>query len=109
MGSCRGPAAYSNTYGFRPTPGLIASSRVGHNSKLPLLTTPGCFSKNPEDNINTVTKIAVAFVAPKKKPKPLSKKLNPMALRSLESIEPANLTRENKIIKTTINEAIDLT
>ena len=67
------------------------------------------FSKNPEDNINTVTKIAVAFVAPKKKPKPLSKKLNPMALRSLESIEPANLTRENKIIKTTINEAIDLT
>ena len=49
MGSCRGPAAYSNTYGFRPTPGLIASSRVGHNSKLPLLTTPGCFSKNPED------------------------------------------------------------
>ena len=28
MGSCRGPAAYSNIYGFRPTPGLIASSRL---------------------------------------------------------------------------------
>ena len=49
MGSCRGPAAYSNIYGFRPTPGLIASSRLSHNSKLPILTTPGCFSKNPQD------------------------------------------------------------
>ena len=25
MGSCRNPAAYSNLYGFRPTPGLILS------------------------------------------------------------------------------------
>ena len=49
MGSCRGPAAYSNIYGFRPTPGLIASSRLSHSGKLPILTTPGCFSKNPQD------------------------------------------------------------
>ena len=27
MGSCRNPAAYSNIYGFRPTPGVIASAR----------------------------------------------------------------------------------
>ncbi|MDC0046517.1 amidase family protein [Candidatus Pelagibacter sp.] len=49
MGSCRGPAAYANIYGFRPTPGLIPSDRSGHNLDLPILTTPGCFARNPKD------------------------------------------------------------
>ncbi len=55
-----------------------------------------------------VTKIAVPFVAAKKNPRPLSIKLNPMKLRNLESIEPDNFTRTNKIRKTAMNEAIDL-
>jgi amidase len=49
MGSCRGPAAYANIYGFRPTPGLIPSDRSGQNLNLPILTTPGCFARNPRD------------------------------------------------------------
>ncbi len=49
MGSCRGPAAYTNTYGFRPSPGLIALDRTGQNLDIPILTTPGCFAKNPND------------------------------------------------------------
>ena len=49
MGSCRGPAAYANIYGFRPTPGLISADRSGQNLDLPILTTPGCFARNPKD------------------------------------------------------------
>ena len=49
MGSCRGPAAYANIYGFRPTPGLIAADRQGQNLDIPILTTPGCFARNPSD------------------------------------------------------------
>ncbi len=49
MGSCRGPAAFANIYGFRPTPGLIPADRSNHNKKLPILTTPGCFGRTPED------------------------------------------------------------
>ena len=49
MGSCRGPAAYANIYGFRPTPGLIAADRQGQNLDIPILTTPGCFARNPRD------------------------------------------------------------
>ena len=49
MGSCRGPAAYANIYGFRPTPGLVAADRSGQNLNLPILTTPGCFARNPRD------------------------------------------------------------
>ena len=49
MGSCRGPAAYANIYGFRPTPGLIAADRQGQNLDIPILTTPGCFARNPKD------------------------------------------------------------
>ncbi len=49
MGSCRGPAAFANIYGFRPTPGLIPSDRSGHDKKLPILTTPGCFGRTPDD------------------------------------------------------------
>ena len=48
-GSCRGPAAYANIYGFRPTPGLIAADRQGQNLDIPILTTPGCFARNPRD------------------------------------------------------------
>ena len=49
MGSCRGPAAYANIYGFRPTPGLVSADRSGQNLDLPILTTPGCFARNPKD------------------------------------------------------------
>ena len=49
MGSCRGPAAYANIYGFRPTPGLIAADRQRQNLDIPILTTPGCFARNPRD------------------------------------------------------------
>ena len=49
MGSCRGPAAYANIYGFRPTPGLIPVDNTGKKNNLPILTTPGCFAKNPND------------------------------------------------------------
>ena len=49
MGSCRGPAAYANIYGFRPTPGLISVDRKGQKNNLPTLTTPGCLARNPDD------------------------------------------------------------
>tara|TARA_B100001057_G_scaffold357734_1_gene359785 strand:- start:494 stop:1909 length:1416 start_codon:yes stop_codon:yes gene_type:complete len=49
MGSCRGPAAYANIYGFRPTPGLISTDRTGQKLDLPILTTPGCFARTPND------------------------------------------------------------
>ena len=38
MGSCRGPAAYANIYGYRPTPGLIAADRTYQNFDIPILT-----------------------------------------------------------------------
>ena len=50
MGSCRNPAAYSNLYGFRPTPGLIPEYRIMKIDKqLPLLSTPGCLARTPDD------------------------------------------------------------
>ena len=49
MGSCRGPAAYANIYGFRPTPGLIPVDHTGKKNNLPILTTPGCLARNPSD------------------------------------------------------------
>ena len=49
MGSCRGPAAYANIYGYRPTPGLISVDRGNQLSKIPILTTPGCLAKSPND------------------------------------------------------------
>ena len=36
MGSCRNPAAYSNIYGFRPTPGVIASARSDNQKNIPI-------------------------------------------------------------------------
>ncbi len=47
MGSCRNPAAYTNLYGFRPSPGLIPDKRG--KSKYPVLTTPGGIARTPED------------------------------------------------------------
>lgn len=47
MGSCRNPAAYTNLYGFRPSPGLIPDKRA--ESKYPVLTTPGGIARTPED------------------------------------------------------------
>ena len=50
MGSCRNPAAYSNLYGFRPTPGLIPEYRIMKIDKqFPLLSTPGCLARTPDD------------------------------------------------------------
>ena len=50
MGSCRNPAAYSNLYGFRPTPGLIPEYRIMKIDKqFPLLSTPGCLTRTPDD------------------------------------------------------------
>ena len=49
MGSCRGPAAYANIYGFRPTPGLISVDRTNQKNNLSTLTTPGCLARNPDD------------------------------------------------------------
>ena len=48
MGSCRGPAAYANIYGYRPTPGLISEDR-SKDRKIPVLTTPGCLARTPDD------------------------------------------------------------
>ena len=51
MGSCRGPAAFANIYGFRPTTGLIPTDRSSEKNvdKFPILTSPGCFAKNPNE------------------------------------------------------------
>ena len=50
MGSCRNPAAFSNLYGFRPTPGLIPEDRIMKiDEQFPLLSTPGCLAKTPGD------------------------------------------------------------
>jgi amidase len=51
MGSCRGPAAFTNIYGFRPTTGLIPTDRSNEKNldKFPILTSPGCFAKSPEE------------------------------------------------------------
>ena len=50
MGSCRTPAAYANVYGFRPTPGLLPDYRTNEKKKnLPVISTPGCLARTPED------------------------------------------------------------
>ena len=49
MGSCRNPAAFSNLYGYRPTPGVIASSRSDNQKNIPILTTPGFLSRTPDE------------------------------------------------------------
>ncbi len=58
MGSCRGPAAFANIYGFRPTPGLISIDRTRQNFDLPILTTPGCFARTPNDMAILLDEIA---------------------------------------------------
>jgi len=50
MGSCRTPAAYANVYGFRPTPGLLPDYRANlKKENLPIISTPGCLARTPED------------------------------------------------------------
>jgi len=50
MGSCRNPAAYTNLYGFRATPGLIPEYRnMKIDKQFPLLTTPGCLTRSPAE------------------------------------------------------------
>jgi amidase len=51
MGSCRAPAAYANIYGYRPTTGLIPTDRSNEKNinNFPILTSPGCFAKNPNE------------------------------------------------------------
>ena len=50
MGSCRTPAAYANVYGFRPTPGLLPDYRTNDKKKnLPIISTPGCLARTPDD------------------------------------------------------------
>ena len=50
MGSCRTPAAFSNIYGFRPTPGLIPDYRKNiKKNYFPILSTAGCMARTPSD------------------------------------------------------------
>ena len=50
MGSCRNPAAYTNLYGLRTTPGLIPEYRnIKIDKQFPLLSTPGCLTKTPTE------------------------------------------------------------
>ncbi len=50
MGSCRNPAAFTNLYGYRPSPGVIPELR--ENSvvkKMPILSTTGVIARIPKD------------------------------------------------------------
>ena len=49
MGSCRNPAAFSNIYGIRPTPGLIPQDRTEKKDDLPILSTLGVLGRTPDD------------------------------------------------------------
>ena len=50
MGSCRIPAAFTNLYGYRPSPGIIPELREKSNvRKMPILTTTGVISRTPKD------------------------------------------------------------
>ena len=50
MGSCRNPAAFTNLYGYRPTPGIIPELREKSNvRKMPIFSTTGVISRTPKD------------------------------------------------------------
>ena len=50
MGSCRNPAAFTNLYGYRPTPGIIPELREKSDvRKMPIFSTTGVISKTPRD------------------------------------------------------------
>ena len=50
MGSCRNPAAFTNLYGYRPTPGIIPELREKSDvRKMPILSTTGVISRTPKD------------------------------------------------------------
>ena len=72
MGSCRTPAAYANVYGFRPTPGLLPDYRANLKKKnLPIISTPGCLARTPED-----MSILLDVIAGQHKEDPISFSLN---------------------------------
>ena len=72
MGSCRTPAAYANVYGFRPTPGLLPDYRTNLKKKnLPIISTPGCLARTPED-----MSILLDVIAGQHKEDPISFSLN---------------------------------
>ena len=50
MGSCRNPAAFTNLYGYRPTPGIIPELREKSDArKMPIFSTTGVISRTPKD------------------------------------------------------------
>ena len=50
MGSCRNPAAFTNLYGYRPTPGVIPEQRDNSiDRKMPIISTTGVISRRPDD------------------------------------------------------------
>ena len=50
MGSCRIPAAFTNLYGYRPSPGIIPELREKSDvRKIPILSTIGVISRTPKD------------------------------------------------------------
>ena len=50
MGSCRNPAAFTNLYGYRPTPGIIPELREKSDvRKMPIFSTTGVISRTPKD------------------------------------------------------------
>ncbi len=72
MGSCRTPAAYANVYGFRPTPGLLPDYRTNDKKKnLPIISTPGCLARTPDDMA-----ILLDVIAGEHKEDPISFSLN---------------------------------
>ena len=48
MGSLRTPCSFCNTYGYRPTPGLIPF-KPSHKEKLPQISTNGAIARHPID------------------------------------------------------------
>lgn len=48
MGSLRTPCSFCNTYGFRPTPGLIPF-KPSHKEELPQISTNGAIARHPID------------------------------------------------------------
>ena len=49
MGSLRNPPAFSNLYGFRPTPGVIPEDRSDFKKNYPILQSAGCIAKTPNE------------------------------------------------------------
>ena len=97
MGSCRTPAAYANVYGFRPTPGLLPDYRINEKKKnLPIISTPGCLARTPDD-----MSILLDVIAGEHKEDPISFSLT-------NSFREANLS-DQKFSKIKIGWLSDMT